>query len=159
VTRTIAEIQEQEQLVISAEVIRSPRATFYRSGPMVSVYSYDPDFRARPNIGPAVLWLWLTLVGTATALWWLQRGNELGFYFVAMAMGLVVYAAAHVVREIYRATHKDTHGEIHVLNISMGEDSSVNLFESRDKAEVDAVRAEIERVFAGVAARESPGTS
>jgi hypothetical protein len=149
-TRTIEEIRKQEDLVISPELLRSPRATVYSSGLIVSVYSYDPSFPPTPHVGGAGLGLWFALVATGAGLWLLEQGNEWAVFAVAAATALVVYAAAHLVREIRRATRRDTSGTVHVLSISMGDENATNFFQSDDEAEVDAVRAEIERVFAGI---------
>ena len=157
-TRTIEEIREQEELVITPELLRSPRATVYSSGLIVSEYSYDPVYRPPPNVGRAVLCLWFILVATAAGLWWLERGNEWAVFAVAAMLGLVIYAAAHAVWEIYRATRGDVSDKVHVLNICVGDESATSFFESRDKAEVDAVRAEIEAVFAGIDRKKRLGS-
>ena len=148
-TRTLAEIKEQEELVISPEMVRSKQATLYRKGLMLSVYSYEnPPHYTEPNVAGAVLWLWLALVATAAAVWWLERGNEAGVFLVGGMIGLVVYALAHVAKTAYQARHRDETRIVHVLNVSVGDEHGTTFLESTDKAEVDTVRAEIERVFA-----------
>ena len=146
-TRTIDEIREQEGLLISPDIVKSERATVSRSGVLLSVYSFEPNgYQPGPSVSGAILWLWLALVATGVALWWLQQGNEIAVYAVAAMIGVDAYALAHLVRTIYR--RHETAEMTYALNLSIGNEYGTNIFESRDKAEVEAVRAEVERVFA-----------
>lgn len=148
-SRTFEQIREQEQLVISPQMLRSDRATVYGTGAMLSAYSYETgDYAGDSDVIGAILWLWLCLVATAAALWWLQQGAEVALYLVALATGLVVHALAYLARMIHRRRKAGARGTLYVLSVSVGNDHTANFFESGDKAEVEAVRAEIERVFA-----------
>ncbi len=95
-----------------------------------------------------LVWAWLAVVAVIWAMWRQQQGDVVGFFALALSLPALLVALLNVARAVYRRFRPQPfEAATFALRIGPG-DYAPTFFESQEREEIDAIRVEIERVFA-----------